>query len=157
MQKGAAGNRFCREVGHKVFICAKKRLLKPEHILDLSIMLWSEFHSWRPADVEWELHYYWRDGWRWLARSMGESRFLVEFQSPRLLRWGPLKRIEGFFTLTPDPRRWRTLRICLRHGSGWEGPRSDVGRGISIKMSILFSIPIEWTSVLFQEDPQVRH
>lgn len=29
MQKGAAGNRFCREVGHKVFICAKKRLLKP--------------------------------------------------------------------------------------------------------------------------------
>ncbi len=29
MQKGAAGNRFCREVGHKVFICAKKRPLKP--------------------------------------------------------------------------------------------------------------------------------
>jgi hypothetical protein len=29
MQKGAAGNRFCREVGHKVFICVKKRPLKP--------------------------------------------------------------------------------------------------------------------------------
>ena len=51
MQKGAAGNRFCREVGHKVFICAKKRLLKPEHILDLSIMLWSEFHSWRSGRI----------------------------------------------------------------------------------------------------------
>ena len=27
--QGAAGNRFCREVGHKVFICVKKRPLKP--------------------------------------------------------------------------------------------------------------------------------
>jgi hypothetical protein len=118
-----------------VFICAKKRPLKPIRALrekmekecpfilpKKAIKFEKEIEKFLVVKASENLMAAGRRGvgtsLLLARRSMGESRFLVSFQSPRLLKWGPLKRIEGFFTLTLDPRRWRTLRICLRHGSG---------------------------------------